>query len=77
MIVQVVFYIIAILMFLTFIITQIIICIEDKKRNKKWIEEIDKQIEESKIRIELVKKELAGNEKSVQKKKRIKKDEVK
>jgi len=74
--IQTIFYIIAIFMFLIFIITQLIMCVNDNKRNKKWIEEIDQHIEESKMRMELAKQEIEKN-KSVQKKKRTKKDETK
>lgn len=74
--IQTIFYIIAIFMFLIFIITQLIMCVNDNKRNKKWIEEIDQHIKESKMRMELAKQEIEKN-KSVQKKKRTKKDETK
>lgn len=74
--IQTILYIIAIFMFLIFIITQLIMCVNDNKRNKKWIEEIDQHIKESKMRMELAKQEIEKN-KSVQKKKRTKKDEAK
>lgn len=75
--VDVILYMFIVIMIITFIITQIIICIEDKKRNKAWIKEIDKHIEEIELRKKVIKQGLTEETKSVQKKKRTKKDEVK